>query len=44
VIGGARSTHGRDGDIYTEIWSDYLKRRDHLGGIHVDGTIILKPG
>jgi hypothetical protein len=30
------------GEVYTGVWSENLKERDHLGDLVVDGRIILR--
>jgi len=41
-MGGACSTYGRKGEVYTGLWWGNLKERDHLEDLDVDGRIILR--
>jgi hypothetical protein len=39
---GACGTYGGTGEVYTEFWWGDLRERDHLEGLDVDGSVILK--
>jgi len=41
-MGGACSTYGGRGEVYTGFWWGKPRDRDHLEDIGVDGRIILK--
>jgi len=41
-MGGACSTYGGRGEVYTGFWWGNLRERDHLEDPGVDGRIILK--
>jgi hypothetical protein len=34
--------YSRDEEMYMKFWLEKLKRRNHFGGIDMDGRIILK--
>jgi len=39
-MGGSCSTHGAKSEMYTKVWSENIKGRDHSEDICVDGRII----
>jgi len=41
-MGGACSTYGERGEVYTGLWWGNLKERYRLGELGLDGRIILK--
>jgi len=41
-MGGACSTYGGRGEVYTGFWWGNLRERDHLGDPGIDGRIILR--
>jgi hypothetical protein len=41
-VGGTCSTHGRDGEMHTEFWSEKLKGGGLSEDVGVNGRIILK--
>jgi len=41
-MGGACSTYGGRGEVYTGFWCGNPRERDHLEGPSVDGRIILR--
>jgi len=40
-MGGACSTYGGTGEVYTVFWRGNMKGREHLNRQDIDGTIIL---
>ena len=41
-MGGACSTYGGRGEVYTGFWWGNLRERDHLEDPDVDGRILLR--
>ena len=41
-MGGACSTYGGRGKVYTEFWWGNLRERDHWGDLDANGRIILR--
>jgi hypothetical protein len=41
-MGGEFSTNGGREEMYTGFWCGYLRERDHLEDVRIDGKMIFK--